>query len=84
MVQFKTTTVSYKNHTVVYNDDEDRIRKNDTHTGIIDKTIWYTVQERLKEKSRSQQNGEVHAFNNKVFCMNCNRVFCKCGKKQES
>ena len=84
MVQFKTTTVSYKNHTVVYNDDEDRIRKNDTHTGIIDKTIWYTVQERLKEKSRSQQNGEVHAFNNKVFCMNCNRVFCKCGKKQDS
>lgn len=35
-------------------DDEDRIRKNDTHTGIIDKQVWYTVQERLKEKSRSQ------------------------------
>ena len=26
----------------------------------------------------------MHAFNNKVFCMNCNRVFCKCGKKQDS
>ena len=35
-------------------DDEDRIRKNDTQTGIIDKQVWYTVQERLKEKSRSQ------------------------------
>ena len=34
--------------------DDDRIRKNDTHTGIIDKQVWYTVQERLKEKSRSQ------------------------------
>ena len=84
MVQFKTTTVSYKNHTLVYNDEEDRIRKNDTHTGLVDKTIFYTIQQRLEDKSRSQQNGEVHAFNNKVFCMNCNRVFCKCGKKQDS
>lgn len=84
MIQFKTTTVSYKNHTVIYNNEEDRIRKNDTHTGIIDKMIWYTVQERLEEKSRSCENGEVHAFNSKVFCMNCNRVFCKCGKKLES
>ena len=65
-------------------DDEDRIRKNDTHTGLVEKAIFYTIQQRLKEKSRSQQNGEVHAFNNKVFCMNCNRVFCKCGKKQDS
>ncbi len=84
MVQFKSTTVSYKNHTVIYNDDEDRIRKNGTHTAIIDKTDWYTVQERIEDKSRSCENGEVHAFNNKVFCMNCNRVFSKCGKKQES
>ena len=84
MVQFKTTTVSYKNHTVIHNDNEDRIRKNGTHIGIVDKTIWYTIQKRLKDKTRSCINGKVHTFSNKVFCMSCNRVFCKCGKKLES
>lgn len=84
MVQFKTTTVSYKNHTLIYNDEEDWIRKNNTHTGIIDPTTWYTIQERIEEKSRSCSNGEVHAFNNKVFCSNCGCVFSKCGKKQEN
>ncbi len=81
LVQFKTTTVSYKNHTVIKNDDEDRIRKDNTHESIIDKKVFYTVQERLEEKSRSGKDGEVHAFSNKIYCMNCNRTFCKCGKK---
>lgn len=80
LVQFKSTTVSYKNHTIIKNDDEERIRKNKTHEPIIEQNIWYTVQERLKEKSRSCQSGEIHAFSNKVFCINCNQVFCKCGK----
>lgn len=84
MVQFKTTTVNYKNKTLIYNDDADRIRKNNTHIGIIDKTIWYTVQKRLKEKSRSCNNGTVHVFNNKVYCMKCNKIFSKCGKKNKS
>ncbi len=84
MVQFKTTTVSYKNHTIIKNDDEDRIRKNGTHTAIVDSDIWYTIQERLEEKSRSCSNGTVHAFSNKVYCMNCNRIFSKCGKNNKN
>ncbi len=83
LVQFKSTTVSYKNHTVIKNDEEDRIRKDNTHESVIDKNIFYTVQERMQEKSRSCKGGEVHAFSNKVFCMNCNSVFCKCGKNDE-
>ena len=83
LFQFKTTTVSYKNHKIIYNDESDRIRKNNTHESIIEKENWYTVQERLKEKSRSCKNGEVHAFSNKVYCKNCNRIFCKCGKNNE-
>lgn len=82
LVQFKSTTVSYKNHTIIYNEEEERIRKDKTHEPIIDKDIWYIVQERLKEKSRSCSCGEIHAFNNKVYCINCNKVFCKCGRKQ--
>ncbi len=84
MVQFKTTTVSYKNHTIIKNDDEDRIRKNNTHKAIVDQSIWYNVQKRLEEKARSCNNGTVHAFSNKVYCMNCNRIFSKCGKNNEN
>ncbi|MCX4365659.1 MAG: recombinase family protein [Bacilli bacterium] len=84
LVQFKTTTVSYKNHTVIKNDDEDRIRKDNTHESIVSKNVFYTIQERLQEKSRSSQGGEVHAFSNKVYCMNCNKLFFKCGKKDEN
>ncbi len=80
MVQFKTTTVSYKNHTIIKNGDEDRIRKNNTHKAIIEPSIWYKVQERLKEKSRSSKNGTIQVFSNKVYCMNCNRIFSKCGR----
>ena len=30
-------------NTLVYNDEEDRIRKNDTHIGLVDKTIFYSL-----------------------------------------
>lgn len=83
LIQFKTTTVSYKNHTLIKNDEENRIRKNDTHKSIIDPIVWYTVQERMKEKTRSCKTGSVHAFCNKVYCMNCGKVFKKCGKNNE-
>lgn len=83
LVQFKTTYVSYKNHTLVHNDESEWIRAEDMHDSIIEKNVWYDIQERMKEKSRSCKTGTVHAFANKVFCMNCNKVFCKCGKSNE-
>lgn len=84
LVQFKTTTVSYKNHTVVYNDEKNRIRVENTHEAIIDKDTWYNVQERLNKKKKSCKNGKAHIFANKVYCDNCKSVFCKCGKNDEN
>lgn len=83
LVQFKTTTISYKNHTIIKNSNDERIRKENTHKSIIDPCIWYAVQERLQKKSRSCKGGKIHAFSNKVFCMNCGRVFKKCGRNDE-
>ena len=80
LVQFKSTTVSYKNHKVIHNDQEDWIRVENTHDKIIDPADWYEVQDRMKLKSRSTKKGVIHPFSNKVFCMKCNQVFCKCGK----
>ena len=46
--------------------------------------MYIKLYKRIEKKSRSCSNGKVHAFNNKVFCSNCGRVFYKCGKSQEN
>lgn len=79
LVQFKTTTVSYKNHTVIKNGEDKIIKVNNTHEALIDMDTWNITQERLKEKARSCKSGQVHILSTKVYCMNCNRIFCKCG-----
>ena len=79
LVQFKTTSVSYKNHTIIHNDKKDWIRVKNTHEAIIDKKVWDVVQERLKQKSRSSKDGFIHPFSNKIYCLCCNQIFYKCG-----
>lgn len=85
LVQFKTTTVSYKNHTLIYNNEEKRIRCENTHEPIIELDLWYSVQEKLglAHQRKSCQNGKVHLLANKVYCENCHKVFSKCGKNNE-
>ena len=82
LVQFKSTTVSYKNHTVVQNDINTRIRKDNTHEAIINKDIWYMVKERLKNNTRSCKGGTVYPLCNKVYCFNCNQKFIKTSSRK--
>ncbi len=84
LVQFKTTTVSYKNHTIIYNEKEDQIRVENTHEPLVNKELWYEVQERLNNRKKCCKNGSVHILANKVFCETCKKVFNKCGKNDEN
>lgn len=84
LVQFKSTHVSYKNHTVIHNDKSKWIYANNTHEAIIDKNTWNKVQKKLKEHSRSTKTGNIHPLSNKVFCLECNKSFMKCGKSDSS
>lgn len=84
LVQFKTTTVSYKNHTIIYNGRDKQIRVEGTHEPIIDLELWHFVQEKLSQTKKSCKDGKVHIFANKVYCDNCDKVFYKCGKKDEN
>ena len=84
MVQFKTTTVSYKNHTVIRNKKKDWIRVENTHKALVDLNTWCSAQSRLDIIQRSCKNGKAHVLAAKVFCEDCNRVFCKCGKNDEN
>lgn len=80
LVQFKSTHVSYKNHTVIHNNKDKWIYANNTHEAIIETKIWKKVQNQLKENARSTKTGNIHPLSNKVFCLNCNKKFMKCGK----
>lgn len=84
LIQFKTTTVSYKNHTLIRNSENERIRKNNTHEPIIDKETFYTVKERMQERVRSCKNGKLNIFSNKIYCSNCNQIFRKCGTNNKN
>lgn len=84
MVQFKTTTVSYKNHTVIRNKKKDWIRVENTHKALVDLNTWCSAQSILDIIQRSCKNGKAHVLAAKVFCEDCNRVFCKCGKNDEN
>ncbi len=81
LIQFKSTHVSYKNHTIIKNNPSEWIRVNNTHSPIIDSTTWHSIQNHLKEKKRSNKIGNYHPLSNKVFCSCCNRSFIKCGKE---
>ena len=84
LVQFKTTTVSYKNHTIIYNDSDTQIRVENTHEPIVSLELWNSVQEKLSKSKKSCKNGKVHILVNKIYCESCHGVFYKCGKNNST
>ena len=80
LVQFKTTTVSYKNHTLIYNNSDEQIRVENTHEAIINLKLWNAVQIKLSHNKRCCKDGKVHLLSNKVYCQCCQKIFYKCGK----
>lgn len=84
LIQFKTTTVSYKNHTIIYNDKDTQIRVENTHEPIISLELWSSVQEKLSKSKKACKNGKVHMLANKIYCKNCHGIFYKCGKNNNT
>lgn len=83
LIQFKTTTVSYKNKKIIYNLEQDKIRVENTHEPLIDQPLWKQVQKKLKLRQKSNKNGKIHLLAGKVFCSCCQSIFYKCGKKDK-
>lgn len=81
LVQFKTTTVSYKNKKLIYHPKDKQIRVENTHEPIIDEQLWNQVQKRIASHKKVSHDGKVHLLAGKVFCRSCGRPFYKCGKK---
>lgn len=83
LIQGKTTTVNYKNKTVIRVPEEEQPRKDNTHEPIIDKVVFFAIQKRLEEVARSCKCGEMHAFSRRIYCEECGKIFRKCGKNNQ-
>lgn len=83
LIQGKTTTVNYKNKTVIRVPEEEQPRKDNTHEPIIDKVVFFAIQKRLEEMARSCKCGEMHAFSRRIYCEECGKIFRKCGKNNQ-
>ena len=85
LVQGKTTTVSYKNHTKIdLPKDKWHIVKN-AHDPIIDIDTWTKVQDRKNKRLRCSQNKTVNNFSGILKCAYCGKTFIstKCGRSND-
>ena len=80
LVQLRTTTVSYKNHKVIKNDEEDMIVVKNTHEPIVSQELWDRVREveRSVAQGKKTSTGFVANLSGLIYCQDCgNKVrFC--------
>lgn len=71
MVQGKYENLTYKSKNSKPVPRERWITVEGTHDPIIDKDLWDTVQQRIRERSRPMCNGRIGLFAGKTRCMYC-------------
>lgn len=77
-VQGKFRNVSYKDQRSKHTSKDEWIIVENTHDPIIDKELWYSVQNRLQNAIRTDNTtGEVNPLSKKVYCEICGKSFEK-------
>ena len=74
LVNFKTTTQSYKNSKIIYNSEDKQAVFENHHEIIIDRDTWERVQELRKQRKRPNRSDEVGLFSGILFCADCGSV----------
>ena len=74
LVNFKTTTQSYKNSKIIYNSEDKQAVFENHHEIIIDRDTWERVQELRKQRKRPNRYDEVGLFSGLLFCADCGSV----------
>ena len=74
LVNFKTTTQSYKCSKIIYNDEDKQAFFENHHEPIIDTQTWERVQELRKQRKRPNRYDEVGLFSGILFCADCGSV----------
>ncbi len=70
-VNFKSTTISYKVHKVIYNDVDDYQIIPNMQEPIISEDVWLRVQELRKNRRRNTATGKTSLFSGLVYCPDC-------------
>lgn len=89
LAQGKTYTPNVMNHKKKYNRGESfRCYIEDHHDRIVEKDLWYKVQNILKEKEPSEEQKIKHSnrywLSGKVFCGVCGGRYISCTKKKKT
>lgn len=73
LVQLRTTTVSYKNHKVLKNSEEDMVIIKNTHEALVSQELWDKVREVEVSVSQGKRDkhGIVMPLNGLMFCADC-------------
>ncbi len=74
LVNFKTTTQSYKCSKIIYNSEDKQAIFENHHEQIIDRDTWERVQELRKQRKRPNRYDEVGLFSGLLFCADCGSV----------
>ena len=77
LVQYKSTTISYKNHKWQRRPEEEWIVVENAHEAIISKELWDKVKEveRAVGHGKHTQRGYMHPLSGLMFCANGGKVF---------
>ena len=73
LVQLRTTTVSYKNHKVIKNNEEDMAIVRNTHEPIVSQEIWDKCREMEASVSQGKRDkhGEIMPLSGLMYCADC-------------
>jgi site-specific DNA recombinase len=77
MVQRKYQKVSYKSKKTINLKQNEWIVVEGTHSAIIDKETFESVQNRMNSNVRSDGTGKIHLFAGKLRCMDCGSTLNK-------
>jgi len=67
----KFANISYKNKKKVRKPKEEWIRVENTHEGIIDKDVFYQVQEQIASRKRKMKDADTQIFAGLLKCADC-------------
>lgn len=70
-VNFRSTTRSFKDKTMIRRPKEEWKIFENTHEAIIDNETWALVQELRSHKRRPNRTGEISIFSGLLYCADC-------------
>lgn len=82
-VNYKTTTVSYKIHQIVYNGKENQQIIPNTQEAIISDDVWERVQKLRENRRRPTSSGKTSIFSGLVYCADCGQKLVFCAHKNQ-